>query len=57
MILAHLEHEKENITRKIKNITRQQEEAIENDNFDLADQLEAVISQLNENVSKLLLIA
>jgi len=50
---AHLETEKENITRKIKNITRQQEEAIEQDNFDLADQLEAVINQLNENCKNL----
>ena len=46
-----MENQKENMSRKLKNVHQQQEEAIEGENFEEADHLEVVILELNETVS------
>ena len=49
--LVALDKEIVNLNNKIQNYTKQQNEAIEIDNFEEADRLETIIKQLHENVS------
>jgi len=50
-ILASLETQREGISKKLKTVAQQQNEAIENDNFEEADHLEVVTMELNETVN------
>lgn len=47
-----LETQRENTSKKLKQVANQQNEEIENDNFEEADHLEVVIIELNESVNK-----
>jgi hypothetical protein len=46
-----LDSEKENIGKRIEQISKQQNEAIEQDQFELADELEVVLNGLKETVT------
>jgi len=50
-----LESQRENVSRKLKNVAQQQNQAIENDNFEEADHLEVVTIELNETVHFILI--
>jgi hypothetical protein len=54
-ILDALDTEKENIAKRIEQISKQQNEAIEQDKFELADELEVVLNGLKETVNKLII--
>jgi len=45
---SSLEGQRENISKKLRNVAQQQNEAIENDNFEEADHLEVVTIELND---------
>lgn len=49
--LASLENQREGISKKLRTVAQQQNEAIENDNFEEADHLEVVTMELNETVN------
>lgn len=46
-----MENQRENVSKRLKTVAQQQNEAIENDNFEEADHLEVVTMELNENVN------
>ena len=48
-----MEDQKENMSRRLRQVSNQQNEAIEKENFEDADHLEVVILELNETVTKM----
>ena len=56
MYLDYLEIELENLKKKTQNIENQQNEAIEQENFEEAEQLEIILKQHYESVKRPLFI-